>query len=48
MKLNAAAQEVLDAYLAKWKAEEDLRLAEEKLNRTINGSKVHTPFERRI
>ena len=48
MKLNAAAQEVLDAFLAKWRAEEDLRRAEENLNHTINGSKVHAPFERRI
>lgn len=48
MKLNAPAQEVLDAFLAKWKAEEDLRLAEQKLNHTINGAKGHAPFERRI
>jgi hypothetical protein len=48
MELNHPARQVLDAYFAKWRAEEDLRLAEDKLKRATSESKVRAPFKRRI
>ena len=43
MQLNAIAQKTLNAFIAKWKAEEDLRQAEEALKRLLAQTKLKGP-----
>jgi hypothetical protein len=47
MKLNDASQRVLEAFLAKWKAEEDLREAVTRLGRVLSRP-ILRPTWRRI
>jgi len=47
MRLNQAAQRVLDAFLEKWKAEQQLREAEAWLRKALSQPKSPA-FKRRI
>ena len=47
MKLNAEAQEYLVAFLAKWKADQDQRLAAKRLQK-LRDRKKQPPLKRRF
>jgi hypothetical protein len=48
MQLNSLAQKILNASIAKWKAEEDLRQADDTLKHLARSLQANTPFKRRI